>query len=359
MKSPLVSVVITAYRSGNLLEKAIESVLKQTFRDFEIILVDNNASPETHNIVRAYTDKYPDRIRTIHEPQQGACSARNTGIRESKGKYIALLDDDDMMMPGRLEKQLQASFDHPDASMITCGADFIDHATGTILFPNVMGAHGKWKILEQHLRKALKQDFPSRNTDSFLFAYPSTMFFQRQKAIEAGLFDVRLNPNYGEDHVFCVQMFACGDFINIPEPLAIYRFNAPSSTATRHSPQKLRFLYLQGHKAFFVLWETLGKNNPETLSSFRKIAAFHLQIAGRHFLRYSHGTKIARKLLFRAWKFSPFNRELIKDVIKSRAPQKLLPRLFWFKKQNKDLLPPGIDQCFSESLFSIPPAWMK
>ena len=263
------------------------------------------------------------------------------------------------MAPERLEKQLKAAIEHPDASMITCGADFIDHSTGRVIHQNVIGAHLKWAILEGYLKDLLTQVSPSRNSDSFVLAYPSTMFFSKQKAIAAGLFDLRLNPNFGEDYEFSVRMFGVGKFVTIPEPLAIYRFNAPASIGTRRNPEKLRFLYLQGHKFFFVLWEDLGQKNPNTKPVFQKIASFHLQLAGRHFLRYEYGTKIGKALLMRAWKNSPFNLELFKDAIKSRFPKRLLPRLFWFDHQFADPLPPGIDRHFEESLFSIPPVWIQ
>lgn len=358
MKSPAVSVVIPVYRSEGLLEQTLESVLNQTFQDFEIILVDNNASSGTRAIADFYRKRFPDLIRLIREPEQGVCSARNTGIRESLGTYVALLDDDDMMAPKRLEKQLKAAIEHPDASMITCGADFIDHSTGKVIYQNVIGAPLKWAILEGYLRDLLTQVAPSGNSDSFVFAYPSTMFFSRQKAIEAGLFDLRLNPNFGEDYEFSVRMFGRGTFVTIPEPLAIYRFNAPASIGVRKNPEKLRFLYLQGHKFFFVLWENIGQKNPNTKPVFQKIAAFHLQLAGRHFLRYEYGTKIGKALLMRAWKNSPLNLELFKDALKSRFPKRLLPRLFWFDHQFADPLPPGIDRHFEESLFSTPPEWI-
>ena len=161
MTSPAISVVIPAYRSEGLLEQTLESVLKQTFQDFEIILVDNNASSGTRAIADLYRKRFPDLIRLIREPEQGVCSARNTGIKESLGTYVALLDDDDMMAPERLEKQLKAAIEHPDASMITCGADFIDHSTGRVIHQNVIGAHLKWAILEGYLKDLLTQVSPS------------------------------------------------------------------------------------------------------------------------------------------------------------------------------------------------------
>lgn len=359
MKSPAVSVVIPIFRSEGLLEETLESVLNQTFQDFEIILVDNNASSGTRAIADFYKKRFPDLIRIIREPEQGVCSARNTGIQESRGTYVALLDDDDMMDTDRLEKQLKAAIEHPDASLILCGANYFESTTGKILSSNVRGAYRKWTVLEGYLRELFQESFPSRKAESFVLTLPCTMFFSREDAIKAGLYDIRLNPNYGEDFDFSARMFALGNFFMINEPLALYRFNSPESVSTRRSAAKLRFLYVQGHKFFYVLWERFGKMDSKIFSLFRKVAAFQLQLAGRHFLRYENGTKIGRAFLLRAWKDSPFNLELFKDVLKSRFPKRLLPRLFWFDHQLADPLPPGIDRDFEESLFSTPPGWIQ
>ncbi len=118
MSDPIVSVVIPAYRSGGLLREAVESVMAQTLRDFEIILVDNNADEETKKEISQILRDFPQNVRVLHEATQGNSSARNRGIRASRGKYVALLDDDDKMYPDRLESQVAMARDHPDATII-------------------------------------------------------------------------------------------------------------------------------------------------------------------------------------------------------------------------------------------------
>ncbi len=118
MPTPVVSVVIPAYRSGRLLREAVDSVMDQTLKSFEIILVDNNADEETRAEIQTALETYPLKIRVIHEPTQGNCSARNRGILEARGEYMALLDDDDQMYPDRLESQVALARDHPEATII-------------------------------------------------------------------------------------------------------------------------------------------------------------------------------------------------------------------------------------------------
>ena len=120
-KTPPNSVVIPCFRGGNFLEEAIESVLDQTETDWELILVDNNASEETKEVISWFVRQCPDRIRMVHEHDQGNSSARNRGIPESKGEFVAFLDDDDRMYPKRLTLQKTALSDQPDAVLYSGG----------------------------------------------------------------------------------------------------------------------------------------------------------------------------------------------------------------------------------------------
>ena len=116
-EKPLVSVVIATYKRSGLVPRAIESVRKQTYRNVEILVVDDGSPDNTRAVVESIPD---DRIRYIrHEKNKGLPAARNTGIRAAQGEYIAFLDDDDEWREHKLERQLQA-IEHYDA--VVCGA---------------------------------------------------------------------------------------------------------------------------------------------------------------------------------------------------------------------------------------------
>ena len=101
---PTVSVIIPTYNRAHLVGRAIRSVLAQTFQDFEIIVVDDASTDNTEEVIRAFGDP---RIIFLHqETNRGPSAARNTGIRASRGEYIAFLDSDDGWLPRKLEKQL-------------------------------------------------------------------------------------------------------------------------------------------------------------------------------------------------------------------------------------------------------------
>lgn len=116
MKEPLISVVIPTYNRSEMLKDALKSVLNQTFQDFEIIVCDDGSEDNTKEIVEAFKD---NRIKYLWQENSGLSPAvRNMGIQASKGKYVALLDSDDIWLPNKLEKQLNAFNKNPDLLVV-------------------------------------------------------------------------------------------------------------------------------------------------------------------------------------------------------------------------------------------------
>lgn len=115
---PFVSVVIPAYNAGECIKRAIESVLAQTFCDYEVIVVDDGSTDNTAEAVR----KYGPKVRYIHQDNAGVSVARNTAIAAAKGKWIAFLDADDEWLPGKLRRQMELLRRNPDLHW--CGANY-------------------------------------------------------------------------------------------------------------------------------------------------------------------------------------------------------------------------------------------
>lgn len=113
---PLVSVVISTFNRRRMLAETIDSVLIQTMQDFEIIIVDDGSTDDTAEFVQSLSDR---RIRYVRQDNAGIAAARNRGTRESRGLYIAVQDDDDLMLPHRLESQLTAQENSPSISFGT------------------------------------------------------------------------------------------------------------------------------------------------------------------------------------------------------------------------------------------------
>ncbi len=126
---PLISVVIPTYNRGYCLNEAIDSVLCQTFTDYEVIVVDDGSTDDTTERLQAYGDQ----IKVIQGRHEGVSEARNTGIRAASGEYIAFLDSDDSWFPHKLERVMQVFAGEPSVGMVTSNLQLVRPDTGEIL----------------------------------------------------------------------------------------------------------------------------------------------------------------------------------------------------------------------------------
>lgn len=119
-QNPKVSVVVPTYNRAHLISRAIQSVLNQTYQDLEIIVVDDCSEDNTEEIIKNFKD---NRLRCIrHHKNKGASAARNTGIKASRGEYIAFQDSDDEWFPDKLEQQINIiNISPPEVGVVYCG----------------------------------------------------------------------------------------------------------------------------------------------------------------------------------------------------------------------------------------------
>ncbi len=106
MIDPRVSVIIPVFNRPLLIRDAVESILSQTYDDYELILVDDGSQEETKKVLRQYSESYPQKIRVIFCKHKGVSAVRNVGIRSARGFYLAFLDSDDLWISSKLAKQI-------------------------------------------------------------------------------------------------------------------------------------------------------------------------------------------------------------------------------------------------------------
>jgi cellulose synthase/poly-beta-1,6-N-acetylglucosamine synthase-like glycosyltransferase len=121
--TPCVSVVMPVYNVEAFVAEAVQSVLDQSFTDFELIIVDDGGTDKSVAICRSFDDP---RIRIVHQANRGLAGARNTGISESRGRYIALLDSDDRWLPEKLSLHVIHLNNNPEIGVSYCPSRFID-----------------------------------------------------------------------------------------------------------------------------------------------------------------------------------------------------------------------------------------
>jgi|GEM_PF-2198134 len=132
MGTPFASIVMPAYNAATFLQKTLNAALSQTFRDFELIIVDDASSDGTAKLAAGFGDS---RIRLIqHERNKGVAGATNTGLHAARGQYIIMMDHDDVSMPDRLERQITFLEAHPEidgcggAHVLLSGRAWLDTA---------------------------------------------------------------------------------------------------------------------------------------------------------------------------------------------------------------------------------------
>jgi glycosyltransferase involved in cell wall biosynthesis len=171
-----VSVIVPAYNAAPFIAQTIESVLGQAFRDFEVIVV-NDGSPDTADLVREL-QPYHSRIVYLTQPNTGPSGARNHGIREARGKYIAFLDSDDVWMPEYLAKQMEMLAADPSIDLL--------YSNGVIIGDVPYAGRDLMSMAPSHGEITFERVVSAECT-----VLTSCVVVRRQAVIEAGMFDER------------------------------------------------------------------------------------------------------------------------------------------------------------------------
>ena len=122
MEKPLVSIIVPCYQQGIYVSETLESILSQTYENWECIVVDDGSTDNSVEIVSEYVNR-DNRIKLICQQNRGVSVARNNAISHSKGKYILPLDADDIIAPSYLEKAVKVMEDNPEYTLVYCKAD--------------------------------------------------------------------------------------------------------------------------------------------------------------------------------------------------------------------------------------------
>jgi glycosyltransferase involved in cell wall biosynthesis len=215
MKKPLVSVVMAVYNAQEYLNIAVDSILLQTYRNFELIIVDDGSTDHTRSIINAYSDP---RIKYAHQKNNGQPAALNKGIMTARGEYIARMDADDISYPTRLERQVEFLEAAKNIAMVGTCHDFIDEDSGIF---------GQVYYLDRN--QDIQIEFMVRNP----FAH-GTVMIRRQVLIDVGGYDAS-QPI--EDYELWWRVAKKHQVTNIAELLYGYRV-LPSGISHSGSDQR-------------------------------------------------------------------------------------------------------------------------
>jgi len=208
---PKVSVIITTYNYSHFLAEAIQSVLDQTFGDFELIVVDDGSTDNTREIVGSFKDH---RIKYIYQEHRGGNAARNVGTSASIGKYIAFLDADDIWLPEKLAMQVRLLDTSPDVAIVCSDFYRFDNQSGVI-------TSQAWEKREINPKIALRLLLSER-----AFAVTSTVLIRADVFSEVGYWDESLRIN--QDWDMFVRIAQRYNFDVVREPLVKKRQHGTS-----------------------------------------------------------------------------------------------------------------------------------
>ena len=213
--SPTVSVIIPTYNRAHLIGRAIKSVLSQTYRDFEVIVVDDGSTDNTEEVLRNFKDEN-EKIKYIrHKENRGGSAARNTGIKNARGQYLAFLDSDDEWLPEKLEKQINIFCKCPDSVGVVYCLPYMQYDPSRYMrkvnIPNLSHSN-MYKFL-------LKDSSPIVLTSLFML---SKRVFEK-----SGMFDERL-PCF-QDHDLWIRVAKYYEFEFVDKHLVIIHQHLDSS----------------------------------------------------------------------------------------------------------------------------------
>jgi glycosyltransferase involved in cell wall biosynthesis len=207
---PLVSIVVSVYNGRPFLAEAIQSILDQSFRDFELIIVDDGSTDDSQKIVAGFSDA---RMRLLINKQNlGLARSLNNGIAVANGEYIARQDADDVSLPDRLQTQIEYLRSHAEVVIVGSSVKTINKC-------------GK----EDGVWPALKSDIAIKWRLLFGTAFIHSSVVMRRSALDrVGLYSVEPQFCYVEDYELWSRICASGRCANISFPLVKYRVNSDS-----------------------------------------------------------------------------------------------------------------------------------
>jgi glycosyltransferase involved in cell wall biosynthesis len=217
MHEPKITVMMPCFNAEHFISDAIQSVLAQTFHDFEFLIINDGSTDRTRELIKSFKD---ERIVVIDQENQGVAVALNNGLKHAHAPYIARFDADDICYADRLEKQYHFMLSNPECIIVGSGAEYIDNS-GNYIFTH----------------------FPQFTTHEEIHQLPynicpfihASVMYKKDLIVNIGY---NKNAHSFEDHLLWLQMKHIGRMYNMPDPLISVRLNPGSITMDERKRSK-------------------------------------------------------------------------------------------------------------------------
>ena len=277
---PKVTVLMPAYNAENYIAEAIDSVLRQSFIDFELLIINDGSTDNTEKIIRSFTDQ---RIRLLNQSHQGIAAALNEGLGSANSVYIARFDADDICIQERLHEQVSFLNDNPDYVLTGSDAEYISE-NGEHLFDLKCAGNTYQQIIQ------------------IIYSYcpfiHSSVMYRREAVIKAGGYS--LYAHNFEDYFLWIQLAKYGKFYNLPQQLIKVRFNPSSVTID----EKWRGRFFRKMKKNIISRGAITKEEGAKLLAIIRSQDMHTikegayyALCGKKYLVNNHQPKKARPML--------------------------------------------------------------
>ena len=309
-----ISVVIPTYNRGPQVQVALKSVLAQTYPEFEAIVVDDGSTDGTGEVLQQLISQQGGNgkpIRYFFQPNQGQSAARNKGIAEARGEWIAFLDSDDVWLPEKLEWQVRAI----EQFKSKCGACVTDAR----LVDNLGMDTTAFRESEKHYQEALGIDPEAagslvKTRDPF---WVSTLLIRTDLAKQVGWFDPHLK--YAEDHDFLFRVSLATSFCYANKPLSLIdRSKSPQGSICR--PWDQVEVRLRGSQSMLEKWLKLDSKLPPDVRKVVVQNLRHIHSAWTNWYLEHERYEEARQAVSMAIKYQRTSKLAIKWTLIQVAP---------------------------------------
>ena len=263
--TPAVSVIIPTYNRAHLIGRAIKSVLSQTYKDFELIVVDDASVDNPEQVVRSFNGKRIKYIR--HKKNRGLPASRNTAIKAAEGEYIALLDDDDEWLPEKLEKQVNKFQSVKDSvGVISCGHKVISDVSGRIIRTRIPTHKGN---VHHYVLRGV------------FVGSGSVALIKKDCFKKAGFYDESLTT--AEDWDMAARISKHFEYDFVPEVLVITHFHGERMSSVPENKIKAREIIIKKHHDEFSKYPLVFADHLNRLGILHSLAGNFNQ-GGKYFL---------------------------------------------------------------------------
>ncbi len=210
--APFFSVIIPTYNRADKVVRAVKSVLAQTWQDYEIVVIDDGSTDNTADALKPFEQQ----IRYFYTPNGGVAAARNYGIAQSKGQYLAFLDADDRWLPEMLDRAAQEAQSHPSVGLLCSGAQYVDE-----------NGHTLWTVVPQPDLKNAYRALLHAN-----FVITSGAVVQKSCLDTIEKFDATLHPC--EDWDLWIRLVRNHRVQTIPGAWVLYEYSGESKLTSNY-----------------------------------------------------------------------------------------------------------------------------